>query len=143
MLWADDKIRTTTWSENGHMRWSRIEPKPESKEEESSVQQVGNKKVWQTRGSRGGQQKRGGSKRWRGRDPDRDRDYMSVFFGNITSYSEHAAFYISGRSEDVLLLAETHQNKTRTLEMIAGLGKMAGKQRHLPRWNRTRACSAT
>ena len=48
---------------------------------------------------------------------------MSVFFGNITSYSEHAAFYISGRSEDIIMLAETHQNKSNTLGMIAGLGK--------------------
>ena len=48
---------------------------------------------------------------------------MSVFFGNITSYSEHEAFYRAGRSDDRIMLAETLQNKSKTLEMISGLRK--------------------
>ncbi len=74
-------------------------------------------------GQQGGQQKRGGRNRCCGRDLDRNRDHMSVFFGCITSYSEHSAFYISGRSEDIIMLAETHQNKSNILEMISGLRK--------------------
>ena len=121
------------------MRWSKVAPpqvlenpiethqhfsaRAQSLRGSSPVAKL--KSAWRAkgaRGSRGGQQHRGGQVRTRGQDPDRDQGYMSVFFGNITSYSAHAAFYIAGRSEDVLLLAETHQNKEKTLKMVAELG---------------------
>ena len=47
-----------------------------------------------------------------------------MFFANITSYSDHAKFYISGRTEDVVLLAETHQNATETADMVRELTAM-------------------
>ena len=39
-------------------------------------------------------------------------------------YSSHAKFFISGRSEDVILLTETHQNKTETLAMVKEISSM-------------------
>ena len=124
-LWANEGQIANTWLQDGHMRWSKPAPPTASDNTAATPQHSEQKSEWRqwgARGSRGGKQKRGGQVRTRGQDPNRNQDYMSVIFANITSYSAHAAFYISGRSEDVLLFAETHQDKEKTFKMISELG---------------------
>ena len=45
-----------------------------------------------------------------------------MFFPNISSYSRHAASFLAGRDEDILLLAETHKDLPKTRSMIKELG---------------------
>ena len=45
-----------------------------------------------------------------------------MLFANISSYSRHAASFLSGREEDILLLAETHKDLPKTKAMIKELG---------------------
>ena len=67
---------------------------------------------------------RGGANRKRGRNPNRDTEHVTMFFANISSYSKHAASYLAGRDEDILLLAETHKDLPKTKAMINELGSL-------------------
>ena len=53
-------------------------------------------------------QNRGGANKRRNRNELRDKEHTTAFFATLTSYSAHAAFYLAGRSEDIILLTETH-----------------------------------
>ena len=77
-----------------------------------------------TRGSRGKDNHRGGEKKRRSRDFDRDTSIIKIFFANITYYSAHAKAFLASREEDIVLLAETHQNARQSRAMMAELGNM-------------------
>ena len=49
---------------------------------------------------------------------------VSIFFANITSFSEKAQHYIASRRDDVILLAETHQDLAKTAVMTKTLGSL-------------------
>jgi len=118
-VWAESALTTTSWFEEGYLRWKRSNP--QSSQEEFPLAKQRQSK-WKHRGKRGGT--RGGAKRHRGHNPRRDTEHLFIFFANITTYSDHAKFFISGRDEDVILLAETHQNRRDTLSMVKEFGKM-------------------
>ena len=62
------------------------------------------------RGSRGKDNHRGGEKKRRSRNIDRGTIIIKIFFANITYDSAHAKAVIASREEDIVLLAETHQD---------------------------------
>ena len=48
----------------------------------------------------------------------RDPQKLKIFFWNTTFASEKAKVYLLERDDDVVMLAESHQNKMKTLQLI-------------------------
>ena len=57
-------------------------------------------------------------------DSTRYDDYVTAFFGNITSASQKAIQYLAGRYEDITLLAETHKNQQETDSLVRQFGSL-------------------
>ena len=70
---------------------------------------------------------RGGAKRRRGIFSARDKTNISVYFCNLTSWSQHASEYVSNLGDDILLVAETHADMAKSKAMLADMGRRGWK----------------
>ena len=49
---------------------------------------------------------------------EKSEGQVNIFFGNLTSWSSHAEDYVKNLTDDIIMLAEVHKDKSDMLELI-------------------------
>ena len=103
---AVNRPKQATKAEHEH----ELGPEPEGPADEEALRARRGRRLQSHRGSRGGSRRKRRVKEGKEEKEGGDRE-VSIFFANITNWSEHAAHYLRKLEDQFILTAETHLAK--------------------------------